>query len=72
MEHRNVVKVIIRNPKRREIDLDGKGWRVQDVLRQLDLNPESVLVVRAGELLTRDERLSADDTIEVLSAISGG
>ncbi len=67
-----MVKVIIRNPKRREIDLDGKGWRVQDALRHLDLNPESVLVVRAGELLTRDERLSADDTIEVLSAISGG
>ena len=67
-----MVKVIIRNPKRREIELDGKGWRVQDALRYLDLNPESVLVVRAGELLTRDEHLRADDTIEVLSAISGG
>ena len=67
-----MVKVIIRNPKRREIELDGKGWRVQDALRHLDLNPESVLVVRAGELLTRDEHLRDDDTIEVLSAISGG
>lgn len=66
------MKVIIRNPKRREIELDGKGWRVQDALRHLDLNPESVLVVRAGELLTRDEHLRDDDTIEVLSAISGG
>ena len=66
------MKVIIRNPKRREVELEGKGWRVQDVLKHLDLNPESVLVVRAGELLTRDEHVKTEDTIEVLSAISGG
>jgi sulfur carrier protein ThiS len=31
-----------------------------------------VLVIRKGEMLTRDEIIDADDTIEILSAISGG
>ncbi len=65
------MRVIIRNPKRREVELTGKH-RVQDVLRELSLNPESVLVIRRGEMLTRDEMVDADDTIEILSAISGG
>lgn len=65
------MKVIIRNPKRREVELAGKR-RVQEVLRELGLNPESVLIIRKGEMLTRDEMVDADDTIEILSAISGG
>jgi sulfur carrier protein len=65
------MKIVIRNPKRRELELTGKR-RVQDMLRELGLNPESVLVIRRGEMLTRDEMVDADDTIEILSAISGG
>ncbi|MBI2361077.1 MAG: MoaD/ThiS family protein [Deltaproteobacteria bacterium] len=51
--------------------MDGSR-QVRDVLRELDLNPESVLVIRNGIMLTRDERVEAEDTIEILSAISGG
>jgi len=65
------MKVIIRNPKRRQLELDGSR-QVRGVLRELDLNPESVLVIRNGIMLTRDERVAAEDTIEILSAISGG
>ncbi|MBI2357917.1 MAG: MoaD/ThiS family protein [Deltaproteobacteria bacterium] len=65
------MKVIIRNPKRREIEVEGKR-QVRDLLRELNLNPESVLVIRNGALLTRDEMAEAGDTIEILSAISGG
>ena len=66
------MKVIIRNPKRGQVELEGGKRRVQEVLRELGLNPESVLVIRKGEMLTRDEIVEADDTIEILSAISGG
>ena len=65
------MKVIIRNPKWRQLDVDGSR-QVGDLLRELDLNPESVLVIRNGIMLTRDERVEAEDTIEILSAISGG
>jgi len=46
--------------------------RVKEVLRELGINPETVLVVREGELLTEDTRLSEDDQIEIISVISGG
>lgn len=65
------MKVIIRNPRRREIEVEGRR-QVRDVLRELDLNPESVLVIRDGNMLTRDDTVESGDTIEILSAISGG
>lgn len=65
------MKVIIRNPIRREIEVEGRR-QVRELLRELDLNPESVLVMRDHNMLTRDEMLEAGDTIEILSAISGG
>ena len=65
------MKVIIRNPKRIEKELEGKR-HVSALLRELNLNPESYLVIRDGELLTRDDLVHEDDTVELLSTISGG
>ncbi len=65
------MKVIIRQPKRREVELRGRR-KVNDVLKELDVNPESVIVVKGKQLLTRDAMVAEDETIEVVSAISGG
>lgn len=64
------MKVVVRNP-RREVELPGNR-RVQDVLDALGLNPEAVIVVQGGTLLTHDSYVRDDETIEVISAISGG
>ena len=37
------------------------------VLRRLNLDRETVLVIRNGTLVPGDERLGADDVIEILS-----
>ncbi len=63
--------MIIRQPKRREVELRGRR-KVNDVLKELDVNPESVIVVKGKQLLTRDALVAEDETIEVVSAISGG
>ena len=65
------MKVTIRNPVRREVEFSGKR-RVKELLSELDLNPESHIVIRDRELLTSDDLLLEEDQIEVLSAISGG
>ncbi len=65
------MKVIIRNPKRRELELPGRR-RAEELLQELQLNPDSVLVICNGTMVTRDEMIQADDTVEILSAISGG
>jgi sulfur carrier protein ThiS len=64
------VKVKLRNPDR-EVEVAG-GRSVREVLTELSVNPDTVLVIRAGELMTREERLRSDDEIEIRPVISGG
>jgi len=45
---------------------------VRELLKELNLSPESTLVVRDDEVLTEDEKLRKDDEVRVISAISGG
>ena len=64
------MRVLIRNP-RRELQVEGP---LSDgkLLRQLDLNRESVLVVRGDTLVPGDAVLADDDVIEIRPVISGG
>ena len=64
------MKVIIRRP-RRQIEMSGSR-RVRDLLQELQINPETVLVVRGEDLLTPDEVIKDEETVEVVPAISGG
>jgi sulfur carrier protein len=64
------VKVRLRNPDR-EVEVVG-GRAVRSVLDELGVNPDTVLVIRAGELVTRETRLDDADEIEVRPVISGG
>src|SRR5882724_10033768 len=49
------MKVLLRNP-RREVEVVGP-MTVDALLRNLELNPESVLVIVGDELVTHDIRL---------------
>lgn len=64
------MKVLLRNP-RRELDVPGP-LRVHALLERLDLNRESVLVIRGDTLVTGDAVLEDDDSVEVRPVISGG
>jgi sulfur carrier protein len=64
------VKVRLRNPDR-EVEVVG-GRPVRTVLDELGVNPDTVLVIRGGELVTRETRLDDGDEIEIRPVISGG
>jgi sulfur carrier protein len=64
------VKVVLRNP-RRDMELAGP-MRVHALLDRLELNRESVLVIRNDELVPGDALLADDDVVEVRPVISGG
>jgi len=64
------VKVRLRNPDR-EVEVDG-GRTVHGLLVELGVQPDTALVIRDGELVTRQERLKSHDEIEVRPVISGG
>jgi len=64
------MKVVLRNPKR-ELDVPAPP-NVGQLLRDLDVVPESVLVIRNDTLATHDERLSDSDVVEIRPVVSGG
>jgi sulfur carrier protein len=64
------VRVVLRNP-RREIEVPGPKT-VSALLAELELNPESVLVIAGDELVPKDARLPDGATVEIRPVMSGG
>jgi sulfur carrier protein len=64
------VNVRLRNPDR-EVDVPG-GRLLQEILADLGVNPDTVLVIRDGELITRGTRVDEADRLEIRPVISGG
>ena len=62
--------VQLRNPTR-TIEMGGP-MAVTALLARLDIQRESVLVIREGTLVPGDAMLDRDDSIEIRSVISGG
>jgi len=58
-------------PQGKQLELSGRH-RVREVLRQLDLVPGTVMVIRGDELVPEGEFLEGDDTVEIRAVISGG
>jgi sulfur carrier protein ThiS len=61
-----------------QVTYRNKTWEfdetmfVQQLLKRLDLLPESVLVVRNGTLVTEDQRLLSEDEVKIIAVVSGG
>jgi len=64
------VKVQLRNP-RREVEVTGP-INVATLLQRLEINRESVLVIRGDTLVPSDTMLDDDDVVEIRPVISGG
>jgi sulfur carrier protein len=65
-----ILKVLLRNP-RRELDVRGPV-SVVALLNRLELNRETVLVIRGDTLVPGDAMLDDQDVIEIRPVISGG
>ena len=58
-------------PSRREVTLEG-NLRVGEILRRLGLLPGTVMVIREDTLLSDQDLVANEHTIEVRNVISGG
>ncbi len=54
---------------RKQLKFNGKALQL---LRQLKLNPATVLVAKNNRLVAEDESLTDKDDVKILSVISGG
>ncbi len=55
----------------RDVQLKGPK-QVKVILKELNIVPETVLVIRDNNLLTEDEIITDSDNIEIRPVISGG
>jgi sulfur carrier protein ThiS len=62
------VRVIYRD---KEWEMRG-GLSVRDVVAAVGLDPQAVLAVRNGKLITEDTSLKEDDTVTLVAVVSGG
>lgn len=57
--------------RKQEWELEG-GYTLRKAIETVGLNPQSVLAVRDGELITEDTQLNEGDEIRLVAVISGG
>ena len=57
--------------ERRTVEIHHSG-SAGALLAQLGINPEAVLIVADGALVTLDDDISAAHSVELLSVVSGG
>ena len=55
------------------IDVEvNNGSTVYDVLKKLELTPDTMIVIRDGQPISIDEELNDNDKIKIIQVISGG
>ena len=64
-----MVKVFIERKNRTE-ELNAET--VIELLKKLNINPETVLITRDNDLLNLNDKLQKKDNIKLLNVISGG
>ncbi|MDD2754716.1 MAG: MoaD/ThiS family protein [Methanothrix sp.] len=55
---------------RREIILDEA--RIEDILKQLGLNPEEVIVAKNGKIVPEEETAGGSDELKIVRFVHGG
>jgi sulfur carrier protein ThiS len=64
------MNVIIDRPKKElQIDFTGTAEQLMD---EVDVNPETVIVAKDGEVVTPDTDVSDADEVKFVSVVSGG
>jgi sulfur carrier protein len=66
----NHIVVKLRNPDRTEL-VEGPA-AAGVVLSRLGIHPDSVIVIKGDELVTKDEMLRPGDEVEIRPVVSGG
>ena len=49
-----------------------KAQTIQEIMKKLEINPQTVIIVKNNELITEDEPIKDNDKVKFLSVISGG
>ncbi len=65
------MKIKIKLPED-EKEVETNASKVNDLLKELGINPVSHLAILNGELVTEDEELKEGDELDIKEVVSGG
>ncbi len=65
------MEIIVRQKKEKKIKVED-GLSIGDLLKNLEINRETVLVAKNGEISLEEEILKEGDVVDIMSVISGG
>lgn len=60
---------IERTEEKKQLEFEGS---VAELLKKLNINPETVVVIKNNTMVTDEEMLENKDEVHILSIISGG
>jgi sulfur carrier protein ThiS len=63
---------IINERKQSKEQIIFEGTTLKELLKDLKINPETIIVTRNDEILLENDNLNDNDIITILSVISGG
>ncbi|MEM5812714.1 MAG: MoaD/ThiS family protein [Candidatus Aenigmatarchaeota archaeon] len=66
------VKVFIEKGKRNILVEVPEGKTIEFILNRLRINPQTVIPVKNGEIVTEQEPVSSGDSLKILSIKLGG
>ncbi len=65
------MEIIVKHRKEKKVNVDD-GSSIDDLLKKLGINRETVLTSRNGVISLEEEVLEEGDIVEIIPAISGG
>lgn len=60
-----------RNNQEKELNLN-KGSTVQDILKKIDIKPDTVIVMNKNRPIPIDEKIRENDQLTIIQVSSGG
>ena len=64
------MKIAMPDGSRREIALGSA--RIEDILRDLKINPVEVIVAKNGKIVSEEEQANSEDELKIVRIVHGG
>jgi len=64
------MKIALPGGCRREMDIENA--RIEEILRELGINPGEVIVARNGKIVSEEETAGSGDELKIVKVVHGG
>ena len=65
-------RMLIEMPDGSRLELEVKDHRIEDILRELQINSEEVIVAKNGQIVVEEETAGDLDVLKIVRIVHGG